>query len=233
MSTLTDTAEPRGQQHHDQGDKAPKGAFNARQLIAGLPGAFRKLDPRDMWHNPVMFIVEVGAALTTVLAIAEPFLGPQKSGGTVTTVAFTWAIAIWLWLTVLFATLAESVAEGRGKAQAASLRKTRTTTVANRVTGYDGRNDAAATHATVTQVASADLTLGDVVIVSAGELIRGTATSSGASPRWTNRPSRASPPRWSANPAATAAPSPAAPGCSPTASWSRSPASPVRPSSTG
>ncbi|SEA51808.1 potassium-transporting ATPase subunit KdpB [Leifsonia sp. 21MFCrub1.1] len=173
MSTLTDTAEPRGQQHHDQGDKAPKGAFNARQLIAGLPGAFRKLDPRDMWHNPVMFIVEVGAALTTVLAIAEPFLGPQKSGGTVTTVAFTWAIAIWLWLTVLFATLAESVAEGRGKAQAASLRKTRTTTVANRVTGYDGRNDAAATHATVTQVASADLTLGDVVIVSAGELIPG------------------------------------------------------------
>ncbi|MBO1738014.1 potassium-transporting ATPase subunit KdpB [Leifsonia sp. TF02-11] len=173
MSTLTNTADPRGQHHQDHGDRAPKGAFNARQLIAGLPGAFRKLDPRDMWHNPVMFIVEIGAALTTILAIAEPFLGQQKSGGTVTTIAFTWSIAVWLWLTVLFATLAESVAEGRGKAQAASLRKTRTTTVANRVTDYDEKSDAAATSAAVTQVASADLTLGDVVVVTAGELIPG------------------------------------------------------------
>lgn len=173
MSTLTNTADPRGQHHQDHGDRAPKGAFNARQLIAGLPGAFRKLDPRDMWHNPVMFIVEIGAALTTILAIAEPFLGQQKSGGTVTTIAFTWSIAVWLWLTVLFATLAESVAEGRGKAQAASLRKTRTTTVANRVTDYDEKSDAAASAAAVTQVASADLTLGDVVVVTAGELIPG------------------------------------------------------------
>ncbi|GAA1449054.1 potassium-transporting ATPase subunit KdpB [Leifsonia poae] len=126
-----------------------------------------------MWHNPVMFIVEVGAALTTILAIAEPFLGQQKSGGTVTTIAFTWSIAVWLWLTVLFATLAESVAEGRGKAQAASLRKTRTTTVANRVPDYDPQTDASATGATVAQVASADLRLGDVVVVTAGELIPG------------------------------------------------------------
>ena len=134
MTTITDLAPVPSS---SPAPKAPQGAFSGKQLITGLPGAFRKLDPRDMWHNPVMFIVEVGAALTTVLAIAQPFLGKQTSGGTAATLAFTWAIAIWLWLTVLFATLAESVAEGRGKAQAASLRKTRTTTQANRVTDYD------------------------------------------------------------------------------------------------
>jgi K+-transporting ATPase ATPase B chain len=171
MSTLTTTAANPAQ--HQPAGKAPKGAFNARQLLAGLPGAIRKLDPRDMWHNPVMFIVEIGAALTTILAIAQPFLGEQTSGGSVVTLAFTWAIAVWLWLTVLFATLAESVAEGRGKAQAASLRKTRTTTIANRVTGYDVTADARAVNAAIAQVASADLALGDVVVVSAGELIPG------------------------------------------------------------
>jgi K+-transporting ATPase ATPase B chain len=153
--------------------KTPKGAFNARQLWTGLPGAFRKLDPREMWHNPVMFIVEVGAALTTILAIAQPFMGQQISGGTVATLGFTWAITIWLWLTVLFATLAESVAEGRGKAQAASLRKTRTTTVANVVTDYDAKADPSAQRATIGQVASAELKLGDTVVVTAGELIPG------------------------------------------------------------
>src|SRR6185437_4525089 len=102
-------------------EKTSGGAFNARQLVTSLPDALRKLDPRQMWRNPVMFIVEVGAALTTVLAIAQPFLGRQVSGGTATSVAFTWWIAVWLWLTVIFATLAEAVAEGRGKAQAVSL----------------------------------------------------------------------------------------------------------------
>jgi K+-transporting ATPase ATPase B chain len=170
MSTISETAP---HQVHKPAAKAPQGAFSLQQLISGLPGAFRKMSPRDMWHNPVMFIVEIGAALTTILAIAEPFLGQQKSGGSVTTLAFTWAIAVWLWLTVLFATLAESVAEGRGKAQAASLRKTRTTTVANRVSDYDDATDAAATSASVTQVPSADLRLGDVVVVTAGELIPG------------------------------------------------------------
>ena len=86
-----------------------------------------------------MFIVEIGAALTTVLAIALPILGSDG-----TTIGFTWAIAVWLWLTVLFATLAEAVAEGRGRAQAASLRATRTTTMATRVTGYDAAGDPAA-----------------------------------------------------------------------------------------
>lgn len=95
--------------------------------MAALPGAFRKLDPRAQWRNPVMFLVWVGAALTTAIAIAEPFLGgPTASGGTRVPGAFTPVIAGWLWVTVLFANLAEAVAEGRGKAQADSLRKTRT-----------------------------------------------------------------------------------------------------------
>jgi K+-transporting ATPase ATPase B chain len=170
MSTISETAPSQVQ---ETPTKAPRGAFSLGQLVTGLPGAFRKLNPKDMWHSPVMFIVEVGAALTTVLAIAQPFLGEQKSGGSVASLAFTWAIAIWLWLTVLFATLAESVAEGRGKAQAASLRKTRTTTVANRVADYDEKADAAALAATVAPVASAKLRLGDVVVVIAGELIPG------------------------------------------------------------
>ncbi|WP_314149028.1 potassium-transporting ATPase subunit KdpB [uncultured Leifsonia sp.] len=149
----------------------PAGAFSGRQLIAALPGALRKLDPRQMWRNPVMFIVEVGAALTTLVALAQPFLGAGGTGPA--TLAFTWSIAVWLWLTVVFANLAESVAEGRGKAQAATLRATRSTTVATRVTGYDGASDPDALHAGVEQVASSELRLDDVVIVVAGELIPG------------------------------------------------------------
>ncbi|GAA4155142.1 potassium-transporting ATPase subunit KdpB [Gryllotalpicola daejeonensis] len=140
--------------------RAQAGAFNLRQLWTSLPDALRKLSPRELWRNPVMFIVEVGAALTTVLAVARPS-------------TFTWWIAVWLWLTVLFATLAEAVAEGRGKAQAATLRKTRTTTLANRVLDYDERTDAGAESARVESVASAELMLNDIVVVSAGELIPG------------------------------------------------------------
>ncbi len=99
--------------------------------------------------------------------------GASESGGTPVPVGFTAGIAVWLWLTVLFANLAESVAEGRGKAQAASLRKTRTSTIAHRVDAYDGVTDAAAERAATTEVASSDLTLGDVVVVTAGELIPG------------------------------------------------------------
>jgi potassium-transporting ATPase ATP-binding subunit len=151
-----------------------KSAFTAAQLLAALPGALRKLDPRQMWRNPVMFIVEVGAAYTTILAIAEPFLGgAAESGGSAVPASFTWAIAIWLWLTVLFANLAESVAEGRGKAQAESLRKTRTSTTATRVTEYSESYDPSAVRASKTEVSSADLTLGDVVVVVAGDLIPG------------------------------------------------------------
>jgi len=128
-------------------------------FVSALPGAFRKLDPRLMWRNPVMFLVEIGAVLTTAIAIAEPFTGRAHSGGSELAPSFTAGIAVWLWITVLFANLAESVAEGRGKAQAASLRQTRTSTAAHLV---DGR-----------ELSSADLTLGDEVVVVAGEVIPG------------------------------------------------------------
>ncbi len=127
--------------------------------IQALPGALKKLDPRSMWRNPVMLIVEVGAAFTTLIAIAEPFIGGRDAS---LAPSFTAGIAAWLWLTVIFSNLAESVAEGRGKAQAASLRETRTSTIAHRVVS-DSTED----------VASSDLRLGDVVVVSAGELIPG------------------------------------------------------------
>ncbi|MGX1792713.1 potassium-transporting ATPase subunit KdpB [Microbacterium sp. NPDC055312] len=166
MSVLT---EPR-----PQSTTAPRtrGSFSWPQVRAALPGALRKLHPREQWRNPVMFIVWVGAVLTSVLAVAEPFVGgPAESGGTQVPWSFTGAIAICLWLTVLFANFAESVAEGRGKAQAETLRKTRQSTTARRVEGYDAAADPAAERAAVSEVASSQLTLGDIVIVAAGELI--------------------------------------------------------------
>jgi len=138
-------------------------AFSFAQLVQALPGAFRKLDPRLMWRNPVMLVVEVGAALTTAIAIVEPLTGSRQ-----TAPSFTIGIAVWLWLTVLFANLAESVAEGRGKAQAASLRSTRTSTIAHRVGSPDGADSSLAD-----DISSADLRLGDYVAVSAGEVIPG------------------------------------------------------------
>ncbi|GAA5201146.1 potassium-transporting ATPase subunit KdpB [Microbacterium jejuense] len=173
-STLTPAGAPVSGSVAVKPRKPSSRAFSAAQLWAALPGAVRKLNPAALWRNPVMFLVWVGAALTTVIAIAEPFLGgPEASGGTTVPFGFTWGIAIWLWLTVLFANLAESVAEGRGKAQAATLRKTRTSTTARRITAYDERMDAAAQRAETVEVASADLKLGDVVVVTAGELIPG------------------------------------------------------------
>ena len=158
----------------ESASKRSQSTFGTEMLIAALPGAFKKLDPRQMWRNPVMFIVEVGAAFTTVLAIAEPFFGgPESSGGSAVPGSFTGGIAVWLWLTVLFANLAESVAEGRGKAQADSLRKTRTSTLAHKVTGYNQGSDPAATTSATEDVSSAQLKLGDVVVVTAGDLVPG------------------------------------------------------------
>jgi len=169
MSTITLAPAPPA-----SGRPTRRAGFTWDQVFASLPGAFRKLDPRDQWHNPVMFIVWIGAVLTTALAIAEPFLGgPGTSGGTPVPGAFTWLIAVWLWLTVLFANVAESVAEGRGKAQADALRKTRTSTPAQRVVAYEPTSDAGAEHAGLTEISSAELRLGDVVVVSAGDLVPG------------------------------------------------------------
>ncbi|AQY00385.1 MULTISPECIES: potassium-transporting ATPase subunit KdpB [Microbacterium] len=152
----------------------PPRAFGWAQLTQALPGALRKLNPASLVRNPVMLLVWVGAAFTTVLAIAEPFLGgPADSGGTPVPAPFTWGIAIWLWLTVLFANVAESVAEGRGKAQAASLRKTRTSTMARKVVRHDAGADATAERSETVDVSSAELQRDDIVIVAAGELIPG------------------------------------------------------------
>ncbi|MGW9166674.1 potassium-transporting ATPase subunit KdpB [Agromyces sp. NPDC055658] len=162
------------EEHHPHPHPRPKAPFGLRQLVTALPGALRKLDPRQMWRNPVMFLVEAGAVLTTALAIAEPFLGgPGTSGGSAVPPSFTWAIAAWLWLTVIFANVAEAVAEGRGKAQADTLRKTRMSTIAHRVDAYDEVSDALAERSAPTDVSSVDLRLGDLVVVSAGELIPG------------------------------------------------------------
>ena len=109
---------------------SPRGVLDPDLLRAALPHAFRKLDPRLLIKNPVMFVVEITAALVTLIWIANitGFQGAQStsSGG------FQFQIAIWLWFTVLFATYAEAVAEARGRAQAATLRKTRTETRATR-----------------------------------------------------------------------------------------------------
>jgi potassium-transporting ATPase ATP-binding subunit len=128
------------------------GAFAPRQLLDALPGALRKLDPRTQLRNPVMFVVWVGSVLVTGLAIADPSV-------------FSWLVAIWLWFTVLFANLAEAVAEGRGKAQADSLRRTRTETVAHRLRS--------ASDGTVEEVPGTALRVGDRVVVTAGEVVPG------------------------------------------------------------
>ncbi|WP_197059892.1 potassium-transporting ATPase subunit KdpB [Prescottella defluvii] len=126
------------------------GVFSPRQLITALPGAVRKLDPRHQARNPVMFVVLVGSVVTTVMALAQPTV-------------FSWLIAAWLWFTVLFANLAESVAEGRGKAQAASLRKVKQDTIARRVTPSGA----------IEEVSATALAIGDTVVVEAGEMIPG------------------------------------------------------------
>ncbi|GAA4995298.1 potassium-transporting ATPase subunit KdpB [Pseudonocardia tropica] len=132
------------------------GAFAPRRLLAALPEALRKLDPRVQARNPVMFVVWVGSVLVTVLAAADPSV-------------FAVLVAVWLWFTVLFANLAEAVAEGRGRAQAASLRATQRDTVARRlVTDSPADRDAAEE-----QVPGAQLRLGDLVVVEAGETIPG------------------------------------------------------------
>lgn len=176
-TTLVPTsASPMPEPNHSHKEHPTKksSAFSAAALLAAIPGAFKKLDPRQMWRNPVMFIVETGAAFTTIIAISEPFLGgPGMSGGSPIPASFSFGIAVWLWLTVLFANLAESVAEGRGKAQAESLRSTRTSTIAHRVSAYDAVGDPDATQGPLQEVSSADLHLGDVVVVIAGQLVPG------------------------------------------------------------
>ncbi|CPT44166.1 Potassium-transporting ATPase B chain [Mycobacteroides abscessus subsp. abscessus] len=130
------------------------GVFDPAQLIKALPLAVRKLDPRHMARNPVMFVVTVGSVATTVLAVLHPSI-------------FAWAITAWLWFTVVFANLAEAVAEGRGKAQAASLREVKRDTVARRLVGDGDGNE------NEEEVPGSALRPGDRVVVEAGQVIPG------------------------------------------------------------
>ncbi|MFD7668765.1 potassium-transporting ATPase subunit KdpB [Streptomyces sp. NPDC059788] len=154
MSTATPTRAPHqdvpGGPRPDGDGRVGGGLFDPGQLVKSLPDAVRKLDPRVMVKSPVMFVVEVGSVLTTVFAATSP------------SDWFGWAIAVWLWLTVIFANLAEAVAEGRGKAQADTLRKAKTDTVARRLEG-----------AAETSVPGTALRVGDLVVCEAGDIIPG------------------------------------------------------------
>ena len=108
-------------------------------LVPAIGDSFRKLDPRLMARNPVMFVVEIGSVITTIVFVAGLFNGAPAFSGS-NNELFVGQITIWLWFTVLFANFAEAVAEGRGKAQAAALRKTRSETVARKlVDGHEER----------------------------------------------------------------------------------------------
>jgi K+-transporting ATPase ATPase B chain len=149
-------ARPAPTRHHERPAPPPShdgSRLSAAQLRAALPGAFRKLDPRHLWRTPVMFIVGVWSVVTTVAAVVAP--SPFGIG-----------VAGWLWLTVLFGNLAESVAEGRGKAQAATLRAARTDTRARRLAGGVAGGEEQL-------VSSSALRRGDRVRVGAGEVIPG------------------------------------------------------------
>ncbi|MFF6909292.1 potassium-transporting ATPase subunit KdpB [Streptomyces sp. NPDC012389] len=165
MSTLTDprTARQAPQADHGPaGTRAGSGSLDVRLMLRSLPDAVRKLDPRVMVKSPVMFVVLTGSVLTTVLAALEP--GDW----------FGWAITGWLWLTTLFANLAEAVAEGRGRAQAETLRRARTDTVARRVTGAgSGSGSVAGSGSGEERVAGTELRIGDLVVCEAGDTVPG------------------------------------------------------------
>src|ERR1700743_3820558 len=134
------------------------GLLDPKMLWKSLPDAFLKFAPRVQIKNPVMFVVEVGSVLTTYSAIIH-------------TSIFAWTITVWLWLTVLFANVAEAVAEGRGKAQAETLRRTKRETVARRLVNWaPGTHPASAREE---EVPGTQLQLGDFVVVEAGQVIPG------------------------------------------------------------
>jgi K+-transporting ATPase ATPase B chain len=138
-----------------------KSLFDRSIFIPAIKESLKKVDPRVQIHNPVMFVVWVGAAITTVAWLIQVFGGEPVGGGN-EPAWFTFTVAFWLWLTVVFANMAEALAEGRGRAQAASLRAMRSDTIAHLRDG--------------TTKSAADLQLGDVVVVEAGEAIPGDGT---------------------------------------------------------
>ncbi|MHA7306179.1 potassium-transporting ATPase subunit KdpB [Arthrobacter sp. TMN-49] len=140
--------------------------MNPSNTIAALPLAFRKLNPRQMIHSPVMFTVLIGSIVCTAVSIQQLVIGSSSA-------VFSLIVTVWLWLTVLFGNLSEAIAEGRGKAQADSLRSARTSVMARRRTralvpaGQSGGGDDYAEEL----VPGTDLAVGDVVICEAGDLI--------------------------------------------------------------
>jgi potassium-transporting ATPase ATP-binding subunit len=130
--------------------------FDRKIVVPAIGSAFVKLDPRSLMKNPVMFVLEILTILTTVILIRDIFSGGEQIG-------FEFQIVLWLWFTVLFANFAEAVAEGRGKAQAASLRRQRTETQAKLLTGPDQKS--------YKLVPGTGLKVGDVVLVEAGDII--------------------------------------------------------------
>src|SRR3984957_15179807 len=155
----TDAADSGGAPVTPPAAPAPRvagGFLDPHMLWKSLPDALLKFDPRVQIKNPVMFVVEVGSVLTTYSAIIH-------------TSIFAWTITVWLGLTVLFANLAEAVAEGRGKAQAETLRRTKRETIARRLIGWKPGDTAYR----VEDVPGTELTVGDFVIVEAGQVIPG------------------------------------------------------------
>jgi potassium-transporting ATPase ATP-binding subunit len=135
-------------------------------VVPAIWASFAKLDPRWIARNPVMFVVEVGAVITTIIFVLDLFNGtPGLSGPN--NELFVGQVTVWLWFTVLFANFAEAMAEGRGKAQAAALRKTRSETIARRL--VDGQ----LTNGPEERVSSTQLKKGDLVVCEAGDIVPG------------------------------------------------------------
>jgi K+-transporting ATPase ATPase B chain len=145
--------------------KAPTSLFDRAILGQAAVASLRKLDPRHMAANPVMFVVEVGSLLTAALWVRDLIARPAGAAP----LWFTGAVSLWLWFTVVFANFAEAVAEGRGKAQAQTLRRMRRDTVARRLVGFEPGVSAGIE----SQVAASGLHKGDVVVVEPGQLVPG------------------------------------------------------------
>jgi potassium-transporting ATPase ATP-binding subunit len=143
--------------------------FDPKIIRRAIPDSLKKLDPRVQLKNPVMFVVEVGSVITSIeflrLLFAQPNTTIDRTHLTYE-IVFVLAVAIWLWFTVIFANFAEAMAEGRGKAQADTLRKARSTTMARRLAEH---NRASA----IEEVTAPELRKGDFVLVEAGEVIPG------------------------------------------------------------
>ncbi len=147
MTTVT--TQPQSQPSDlPHGVAGSRGLFDRQIMGRALIDAFKKIDPRVQVKNPVMFVVLVGTVVTLIESIAHPSV-------------FDWSITVWLFLTVMFANFAEAMAEGRGKAQADTLRRMRAETEARRLTPAGSEE----------RVAAADLAKGDLVVCEAGDLI--------------------------------------------------------------